>query len=153
MPRSMDDYEQMAENNPGKLIRTLLIWGVVACMAIGAVVWGLGVMSQPAKVISKTLDADNMIHNYEWFKEQYNDYKAIGIKIEEAEGAVNRFKLDIGMPRKDWGYEDKTEYGRLNSIADGLKYQKADIASKYNARSKMANRTLFKTNDLPEQLN
>lgn len=147
----MDDYGKMAEDNPGKLIRKIIFWGVITFMVLCAVGWGISIMSQPARVISKTLDADNMINNYEWYKTQYNDFKAINQKIKDAEGAVVKFKSDMG-PRKDWDYEDKTEASRLSSIVDGLKYQKADIVSAYNARSKMANRTLFKSNDLPEML-
>lgn len=151
MPRTLKDYENLAENNPGKLIRVIIMWVVIAVVAIGGVVWVLGVMSQPARVISKTLDADNMINNYEWYKTQYNDFKAINQKIESAKAAVTQFKSELG-PRKEWGYEDKTEAARLASIVTGLAYQKADIIAKYNARSQMANRTLFKTNDLPERL-
>lgn len=47
---------------------------------------------------------------------------------------------------------DKEEDSRLSSIADGLRYQREDIEAKYNARSQMLNRKIFKSSDLPYQL-
>jgi hypothetical protein len=103
------------------------------------------------KVVDKTLDADNVIYNYEWFKRQYQDYKAIQTKIAQAENSVKNFEKSAGE-RSKWTFEDKNEYSRLNSITDGLKYQAEDIKAEYNARSKIANRSIFKTGELPEIL-
>lgn len=102
-------------------------------------------------VIDKTMNADNAIYNYEWFKQQYNDYLAIQKKIEEAQNAVINFEFSAGE-RSTWTFEDKTEHSRLNSIVDGLKYQLQDIISEYNAKSKMVNRAILKTGDLPETI-
>jgi hypothetical protein len=107
------------------------------------------VYTAPARVINKTLDTDNIINNYEWFKRQYNDIKAIDKKIVIAENNVEKFKNDAG-PRSDWTFEDKNEAARLDAIATGLKTSREDMVSLYNSRSQMANRAIFKTNDLPE---
>jgi hypothetical protein len=104
------------------------------------------------KITDKTLDADNVINNYEWFKQQYEDYQAIQTKIGQAEVAANSFKESAG-DRSNWTFEDKNEYSRLTSIVDGLKYQAEDIKAEYNAKSKMLNRNIFKTKDLPYQIN
>lgn len=103
------------------------------------------------EITNKTLDADNVLQNYEWFKQQYEDYIAIDKKINNAEQATKLFEESAG-DRKDWTFEDKTEHARLNTITTGLKQQKEDIISEYNARSKMQNRALFKSKDLPFQL-
>lgn len=96
-----------------------------------------------AQIINKTFDGDNVINQYEWFKQQWEDYQAIEVKIKTAEDQITTFKEDAG-PRKEWTFEDKQEYARLASINSGLQYQKEDMKSKYNARSKMVNRKIFK---------
>lgn len=103
------------------------------------------------QITDKTLNADNVIYNYEWFKRQYNDYLAINNKVKNAEITVKEFNDSAG-PRDKWTFEDKTESARLQSIVTGLKQQRQDIVSEYNAKSQMANRSIFKTGDLPEQL-
>lgn len=104
------------------------------------------------KITDKVLDADNVLQNYEFFKQQYQDYLAIDKKIANAEQAVKTFEGSAGT-RDKWTFEDKTEHARLSTIVTGLKQQKEDIISQYNAKSKMQNRSLFKTKDLPSELN
>ena len=131
-----------------KVIIPLIILSVV----LGGIFWGIKIVSQPAKVIGKVLDADNILYNYEWFKQTYQDVRAIDLKIKNAKDMVKAFKADAGA-RESWAFEDKTEYSRLNAIFLGLQNQRADIVATYNARSKMASRSIFKTGELPEQLN
>jgi len=121
-------------------------------IGISILFWGIKIISQPGKVVSKVLNADNIIYNYEWFKQTYQDVKAIDLKISNAAKAVNNFKKDAGI-RANWSFEDKTEYSRLNAVLLGLQNQRADIVATYNARSKMASRSIFKTGELPNQLN
>lgn len=143
------------EKNPKKAIRKTIWWIIGVVLLFTIVISGIKLILLPMKtakeVIEKTLDADNVLHNYEFFKQQYSDWKAINSKINVADTAVSRFKRDAG-PRSDWGYEDKNEMSRLNSIANGLRLQREDIESEYNAKSNMLNRELFKTNDLPCKL-
>lgn len=144
------------ENNPTKSITKIIFWIIGILFLITISVTVIKTLLLPAKtaadVIEKTLDANNVLANYEWFKQQYNDWEAIKSKVQQAENSVTTFKSEAG-DRAKWTFEDKEESARLQSIADGLKYQKEDIESKYNARSKMLNRNLFKTNDLPYELN
>ena len=151
MSKSLKQHETEFENNPTRKIRNVLLWLTGLCILFGSIFWILGLLATPANVLQKTLKADNVIQNYEWFKQQHNDYLAINQKISGADTSVARFTRDAGS-RKDWSFEDKNEHSRLISIADGLKYQRADIVGKYNARSKMLNRELFKTSDLPAEL-
>lgn len=157
--KTMKDYEDGFEQNPSgtitKIITKIFFWIVGLSLASGAIFWTIDLITTPAQtasgVIKKTLNADNVIQNYEWFKQQYNDYKAINVKISDADSSVAKFKREAG-PRDKWTFEDKNEYARLTTIYDGLKYQRADIAGKYNARSKMMNRELFKGDELPLEL-
>lgn len=153
--KTSQDYAKGLEENPKGTITKIILWFIGLSMLVGGIYWVVDLVTTPAQtakdIVKKTLNADNVLQNYEWFKQQYNDYIAINKKIAEADSAVSRFTKDAGA-RSGWTFEDKGEYSRLTSIADGLKYQREDIVSKYNARSKMLNRELFKTNDLPAEL-
>lgn len=94
------------------------------------------------QIIQKTYDADNVIYNYEWFKQRYEDIGAQKTKIVNAETAVEEFKNDTDE-RSTWTFEDKTEYARLQSVATGNKQHLQDLIAEYNARAKMENRSIF----------
>lgn len=102
-------------------------------------------------IIDKTLTADNAIYNYEWFKQQVEDIKAIKNKVDIAGKAVETFKLDAG-DRSSWTFEDKTEASRLAAIQQGLQSQLEDMVATYNARAKMANRNIFESGIIPNVL-
>ena len=104
-------------------------------------------------VIDRTLDPDNAIQNYEWFKQMYEDIQATDNKIVNAEMTTEQFKEDAG-PRENWGFEDKNEHSRLNTVVLGLRNHRESMVAQYNARSRMVNRKIFKMFDtiLPEKL-
>lgn len=103
------------------------------------------------EITDKTLDADNVIYNYEWFKQQYEDIQATRRKRENAKQAILSFKKTAG-PRKNWTFEDKNEYARLNSVHLGLNNHLENLIATYNARSKMATRSIFKEGLIPETM-
>lgn len=103
------------------------------------------------EVIDKTLDGDNVLQEYHWFKQQYEDILAIDFKLKKSIDSLNNYKEELG-DRSNWTYEDKTEYSRLTSIKDGFEYQRQDMISKYNAKSKMLDKNLFKDKSLPYQI-
>lgn len=103
------------------------------------------------KVMTKTLDVDNVISNYEWFEQQYEDYQAIQNKLVQAKADIESFEKTAGE-RINWTFEDKNEYSRLTTIASGIQYQMEDIKAQYNAKSKMGNRNIFKSKNLPYQI-
>ncbi len=131
-------------------------WKVIPLILLVTVVLGVGgrwlyVASAPGRVAVQVSGTNNIITNYEWFKQTYQSVKAIDKKIGNAESAITSFTESMG-PRSEWGYEDKTEYGRLSSIKLGLQNQRADMVATYNARSKMATRSIFKGDELPFEL-
>lgn len=154
--RTWDSHEEEFLENPKRKIRSIVFWAIGLSLLVGAIIWAVDFAMIPAQtakgVIQKTLNPDNVIQNYEWFKQQAHDYNAINQKIADADSSMKRFSRDY-QDRSKWTFEDKNEYSRLSTVYDGLKYQRADIAAKYNARSQMMNRDLFKTNDLPATLN
>jgi len=130
-----------------------VFWSLIVPIAVLFLAVGLtwNVLSRPAGVIDRTFNPDSMIHNYEWFKQTYQDVQALDQKIRNAQATVDDFKATAG-PRSEWGYGAQTEFGRLSGVLLGLKNQRNDVAAEYNARSKMANRNIFKTGDLPETI-
>lgn len=128
---------------------------VLGAAALVAVIIGSGfainILTQPLRVISKTVDADNMIGNYEWFKTQYQDYTATVKKANNARLAADAFGKSAG-DRSTWTFDDKQEAARLASVQLGLENQATAIAAAYNARSAMSNRSIFKGSDLPDRI-
>lgn len=129
--------------------KVLLIVGVIVLIPMLIMLWGIGTaLNTTQEIVEKTVDVDNVIYNYEWFKETWEDIQALEKKIENAEMNLNTFKENAGEP-KDWNYSISEEINRLNGICLGLRNQRADVIAKYNARSKMANRNIFKGKSLP----
>ncbi len=102
-------------------------------------------------VIDKTINADNAIYNYEWFKQQVQDIDALETKITIAEQAVISFEGAAGE-RSTWTFEDKTEDSRLRAIAVGLRSQYTTAIANYNARASMATRNIFEDGLIPNVL-
>ena len=94
----------------------------------------------------KTLDANNAIYNYEWFKQQKEDIDALGNKYKNAEESYQSYLETIDGAKT---FEDKTEIARLNTVKLGIKNQLEQAIANYNARSKMANRNIFEDSILP----
>ena len=99
-------------------------------------------------VNDKTLNADNAIYNYEWFKKQKEAIDATGKKLAIANKAVETFKTESG-DRSKWTFEDKNESARLSAVSQGIESQLKDIIAEYNARTQMANRNIFQDGILP----
>lgn len=139
-----------------------LILGLIIAAIIYALGTALRIALLPARVvdrsfstvegvIDKTLTADNAIYNYEWFKRQIEAIKATKNKATLAQQNVANFEASAGT-RKDWTFEDKTEYARLSSVAAGLNNQVEDMVAEYNARAKMATRNIFEDGKIPQVL-
>lgn len=149
MSSGWDKTADTIAKGPGGLLKVVLIWVVIMSVIGGGITVGITIISRPFQVIDKALSADNIIYNYEYFKKQFRDIKAIDVKIEVAKGQKTEFK-DMSGEKITWTFEDKTEYSRLSSIASGLEMQRADMVSDYNAKSAMVHRSIFKGDDCPQ---
>lgn len=98
--------------------------------------------------VDKTVTADNAIYNYEWFKQKYEEIQASKIQIDNTKILLDSFKEWL-WERKDWSFEDKIEYDRLNTVYLWQKNYLENLIADYNARSKMANRAIFKDSIIP----
>lgn len=99
-------------------------------------------------IVDKTINANNAIYNYEWFKQTYEDIQAKKKQYDNACINYDEFLKSAG-DRKDWTFEDKTEDSRLRSVKLGLQNSLEQIIADYNARTKMANRNIFVNGLLP----
>jgi hypothetical protein len=99
-------------------------------------------------VVDKTINADNAIYNYEWFKQTYEDINAQKAQLSNAQQTFDSFVAGSG-DRKNWTFEDKNEYSRLSSVVLGIKNNLEQTIANYNARAKMANRAIFQNSILP----
>lgn len=141
----------------------ILGWVVVGFIGF-SVLWGLGlvvgIVSLPFHavsnivdtehgVIDRTINADNAIYNYEWFKSQVEAIKAQERKIIIANESIISFEASAGQ-RTTWTFEDKIEDARLKSVVQGNKSQLEDMIAVYNARSKMATRNIFQDGLIPD---
>jgi hypothetical protein len=141
------------------------IIGIITLIVVGFfVLYGLGILmglitvpfhsasnivNTKHDVIDKTVNANNAIYNYEWFKQQSEDIVANLKKITNAKASLADFELSAGV-RAGWTFEDKTEDARLRSIVLGLQNQQEQMVADYNARAKMANRNIFLNGIVPD---
>lgn len=114
----------------------------------GIVFGGLNLLAQPGRVVQKTFDADNMIYNYEWFRQQYADIGSMDAKIEAATTSLGSFEQSAG-PRSGWALSDRQQWDQLNRMVLGLTNQRTTMVATYNGRASQANRSIFMAG-LPE---
>ena len=154
---SLREIENMWEEKPLQTITLGILFLVLLGLMVGGIFWVVQVMTLPSRtatdVAEKTMDADNVIHNYEWFLKTKEKVDSYDIKIAQAQTALKSFEDSLGgAPRSEWGFQDREEWNRLNSVLLGLQNQRTSLVAEYNAKSKMENRALFKDEGLPETL-
>lgn len=74
---------------------------------------------------------DQAVYDYEYFYNEYNDYKALNAKIDRLR-------------------QDDSERAKFK--LDALLDQRADLVANYNSKSSQVNHTIFKAYDLPRKL-
>lgn len=109
--------------------------------------------TQASRIIDKTIDADNVIYNYEYFKRQYHDIMAASIKVKNAETEYNQFMSMLPNDKEKWDWNDKSRINILLSNITGTKNVYRSMVAEYNARANMVNRNIFMGRDVPEQIN
>lgn len=91
-------------------------------------------------VVAKTLNADNVLNNYEWFFDTNAQWEARRNQITAHASLV---KQEV----------DPKERSRLNMELAAMRQSCRDMATKYNANSAKANKSLFKSRGLPDAIN
>jgi hypothetical protein len=106
---------------------------------------------QAGVIAERTLNADNVIYNYEWFHQHYTDWQAAGTNADAKERELNN-ALTIAGPASSWNLATQREISQLRVELSGLRAHRVNIANEYNAHTAMANRDLFRSRSLPERL-
>jgi len=126
-----------------KAIKYILLV-ILAITAFGIVMSYIGtaakVATAPARVISKTLDTNNIIHNYEWFYDVHASYLT----------RFNQVRQHKGFYKEE---TDKAEKSRLRMEMAAVQQTCRTLVTKYNANSEKMNTSIFKGWSLPETLN
>lgn len=133
------------------------VGGVLAVLVVLALLflggWALWAYSVGARtvtgVVERTMNADNVIYNYEWFKQEYQQIQAFDSQVVTAKQQVAEAEA---TPLKDRDFRDKEELTRLRTVLQGLRNQRDSRVGEYNARARMANRNIFMGSDVPAQL-
>lgn len=138
----------------GKVVGAVFL-SLCLILAAALVLRALGVAfyaaDQAGQVVEKTMSADSILYNYEYFKQQWQDIQAQDKKIVTAKQALEDFSKSAG-PRENWDFRDKEESQRLQANLTGLHNVRAEMVAQYNARAKMANRSIFMGKDVPSQM-
>lgn len=99
------------------------------------------VVTAPARVITKTLDTNNIIYNYEWFHDTAQAYGARVAQIVSHKRAMAQVPAD-----------DRAELNRYRIELEGMRQSCRDLAARYNANALKVNRAVFKDPRTPPQL-
>jgi hypothetical protein len=95
------------------------------------------VATAPARVVTKTLETDNIIYNYEYFFNVNSQYNSRVAQI------------------KSWEVEtdaDPAERQRLRVEVSAMRQSCRELANNYNANSGKMNRAIFRDHNLPQTL-
>lgn len=103
------------------------------------------------EVVDKTMNGDNAIANYEWFKEQ-EAYIRQCLKNEDiAKTEYDQYIATLPTEREKWDRRDKDEEASLRNSYYALQKLTNKAMEDYNARANMTNRAVFKDN-LPSNI-
>lgn len=97
-------------------------------------------------VVDKTLDSEQAIRDYEWFKQQEADIRKCLANEEIAQEAYDSFVEGLPEARADWSDFDKREEASLRNAVTALAKVTNNAIEDYNARSEMVNHAIFKDN-------
>lgn len=112
----------------------VLVWVITNFLSAAG-----SVVSAPGRVLSKTMQTDNIIQSYEWFYDVNAGYDA-------RLGQIKQFKAFYHEET------DKGEKSRLRIDLASVQQTCRDLATKYNANSQKMNKSIFKGWTLPDVL-
>lgn len=120
-------------------------WGVLGLVGIGAltivgnvVSTGVKVATAPGRVINKTLETDNIISNYEFFRDANQQFEA---RVAQAKAHKKILAEETNASEKS----------RLRIEVAAIQQSCRDLAAKYNANASKMNRNIFRA-DAPDSL-
>lgn len=148
---SWKSYEAAAERGPMSIFWRVLLLVIAMSVIIGVVGFVGNFFTQGARIVEKTIDADNVIYNYEQFKRDAENVRVFETNYETNKSAYEQLKADLGDDRTKWNREDRAQLNTYQQAMVGNKTERNRLAAEYNAKSKMLNREIFKGDGLPYQ--
>lgn len=110
------------------------------------------VMDTTAGVVDKTLNADNVLFNYEMFHDLYNGTLQLKANIEQVDKQIADLKAEYSKPTSQWDKEGRKRLSFLEDTRNGYLMQYNRNAADYNSNASKLNRKLFKDRSLPYQI-
>jgi hypothetical protein len=118
---------------------TAVALSIGAVLAVPIVYGALSIWSAPSRVLTRTLDTDNIIHNYEWFHDMNGRFRA---RISQIAAHKKYLEAETHFP----------EIQRLRIELAGMQQSCRDIATQYNANAVKTNRNIFMGKEAPYNL-
>jgi len=120
----------MSQDPEVKLVKRFIWWGIGVILLISLIVF---IANRSVKTV------ENAFIHYEEFQEIYNSCSKINTDLCNMKS----------VPEEDKMFEQFSKAQRMNTLRTNLNRWVED----YNAKSKMWNREIWKSNSLPYQLN
>jgi hypothetical protein len=137
------EYSEARKEGMG-LFAWFIVFAVVGGLAL-LILHVLGVFGSvataPGRVVSRTLDTDNIITKYEWFHDANGVYVSRVAQIK----AKKRDMTDAS--------NDAAEKYRLRTELGAMQQSCRDLANRYNANATKTNQSIFMGRDAPTALN
>lgn len=116
------------------------VLGVVGIVTVGQIAAGLSsVVTAPSRVVTRTLETDNIISNYEWFHDAFGNYKSRVAQVK-----AHRQTLAEAT--------DPAEKTRLRIEINAISQACRELANRYNANATKTNKSIFMGREAPESL-
>lgn len=121
-----------------------VIGGFGALFAIGLAFNVLNTASSvataPGRVVQQTMQTDNIINNYEWFHQAHANYQS-------------RLRQIVSHRQFYNAETNPAEKSRLRMEMSAMQQSCRELATTYNARATMTNRSIFMGREAPTELN
>ena len=140
---SMNDTDKKWVAIGAILVAGFLLLNVISAVWMPFLPW-MEEREAGEETIEQTMDAENAIENYEWFRTQYREIEAQRNQVENSYDELDRFYDTYGEDPDEWSRTAKEQHSGIQKRITGNQNQLENLVADYNARSDMANREVFK---------
>lgn len=146
MTKSARDWDRSYDDRPIKTSFSFGFWIILVVLGLSAVggagYWALSLLSQPAKVLTRTFDADNMIYTYEYFRDKYAAIEGMQPQIATVQAERDALASTYGEP-STWSSDTQALHAKLSAQLSGLTNTRIRMIQEYNGNASKANRSIF----------
>jgi hypothetical protein len=118
------------------------VLGIVTKLVMFPINTANTVLTAANGVVSKTLNADNIIASYEWFYD-------VNAQYISRVGQIDAHNIVLKIAATG----DTAERSRLQIERSAMQQSCRDLVTKYNANASKMNKAMFKSGELPSSLN